>query len=184
MKKIFLVFAFIVTVIFLNGCAVPADVPTSTPPPAYPVGELVSSTLTEGAYPIPQPQYIPFETPNPYPSDAASVSPDAFRLQKPIYAGDTKVRGTGPAGVPILLMNITKMGLPLAETVIDSNGQFVFKLSSGLESGQRIGILLGNLEGTQWKVEDFYPRRYYGEEARQVPQIGFFYDTALVKDKP
>lgn len=174
--------ALLILTALLTGCTA-TTAPKPNQPSAYPVNQ-APSTPTQGAYPITQPEYIPFDTPNPYPNNTETASPDAFRLQKPIYAGTTQVRGTGPAGVPIFLMDITKMGLPLAETVIDANGQFVFDLPAALEANHRIGILIGGLEGTQWKPEDFYPRRYYGDEARQIPQIGFFHDTALVHEKP
>lgn len=181
MKKVSLIFALLTVI--LTGCAAPtATTPAPNQPTAYPVAG-TTNTPAEGAYPITQPEYIPFDTPNPYPSDAAA-SPDAFRINKPLSAGDTQVSGTGPAGVPIFLMDITKMGLPLAETKIGADGKFVFTLPEGLEASHRVGILLGGLEGTKWKPEDFYPRRYYGDEARQVPQIGFFHDTALVHEKP
>jgi hypothetical protein len=73
------------------------------------------------------------------------------------------------------------VGEVLGETVIQDDGTFEFA-TPPLESGVRIGIVLGNLEGTAWSPEDFYDSGYYGDDARVVPMIGFLYDTALVAD--
>lgn len=184
-----LLVAVLMFVVFLIGCSSTATISpdetlTLNSPLTYPPGEM-TNIATESAYPPPAPEYIPLDTPNPYPGkEVAEPSPDAFRLKKPIYAGEIAVRGTGPVGVPVLLLDLTRMGFFLGKTVIGDNGQFVFNLSSPLESGHRIGIALGNLDGTSWEPEDFYPHHYYGDEARQIPKIGFFYDTAMVKEKP
>ena len=90
--------------------------------------------------------------------------------------------GRGPAGVPIGLLNITFMGTMLGQTTIGEDGTFAFTVEP-LEAGHRIGIVLGILDGTQWTPEYFQNSAFYGDEARSVPLVGFFYDTALVIEK-
>ncbi len=135
----------------------------------------------DGTVPGPQPTNSPV-TPDVSPLDSpvavpASVVP--FRLERPLTAGATEVRGTGPAGVPIFIADVTFMGEPLGTGTIGPDGKFVIKVQP-LIDGHRIGLALGILDGTPWKPEDFYLHDYYGPDAMQAPQVGFFHDTAMV----
>lgn len=121
------------------------------------------------------------------PLDVPIASPSArrivpFRLNKPIFAGVDRVSGTGPAGVPIIIADVTFMGEPLGASVIGDDGTFEIRVPV-LEKNHRIGIMLGDLRGTKWRVEDFYALEYRGEDPQQVPQVGFFYDTAMVQEE-
>lgn len=104
----------------------------------------------------------------------------AFRLEKPLRAGDTVVRGLGPQNVPIVLADVTFMGEPIVFGTIGADGTFAFELPAPLEEGHRIGLGLGDLGQTPWSEEDFRDPRLYGDEALSVPNVGFFYDTNLV----
>ncbi len=106
-----------------------------------------------------------------------------FRLDKPILEGDSTVSGTGPAGVPIIIADVTFMGKQLGMGVIDASGNFVVEVP-GLEKNHMIGIMLGNLTGTQWEPEDFYAEGFMSDDAMSVAQVGFFYDTAIVAERP
>jgi hypothetical protein len=97
-----------------------------------------------------------------------------------VREGDTVVRGSGPAGVPVLLVDVTFMGQNLAQTVIGSDGTFELTIQA-LESNHRIGLMLGELAGTPWTDASFRDPGYNGKEAMQVPQVGFLYDTVLVQ---
>lgn len=103
-----------------------------------------------------------------------------FQLDKPISAGATRVTGQGPAGVPVMLLNITVGGKVLARGEIDSDGNFELELNEPLEANYRIGLTLDDLSGTSWEPTDF-TEEFYGEEAMNVPQVGFFFDTSLVQ---
>ena len=164
--------------VVLAGCAAPVS-PT-----------LVPSAVT--AYPAAggaaKPTSLPASTESAYPVDAAPVSPlpegvKPLTIVKPVVAGATQVTGTGPAGVPIVLQDVTFMGANLSVTVVREDGTFVFELPP-LERGHRIGVALGVLEGTRWKAEDFESPAYRGTEPMQVPSVGFYYDTAMVRDQP
>jgi hypothetical protein len=92
------------------------------------------------------------------------------------------VTGQGPAGVPIILQDITFAGRTLASGVIEQDGRFELTLGEPLETRHRIGITLGDLSGTQWTLQDFSDERFYGDDALSVPQVGFFYDTYVVRE--
>ena len=116
----------------------------------------------------------PVNSPPPTPTNTVQ-----FKLDRPILPGATEVRGTGPAGVPIFIADVTFMGDPLGTGTIGADGKFVVTVSP-LADGHRIGLALGILDGTRWKPEDFYLPAYYGPDSMQAPQVGFFYDTVMV----
>ncbi len=151
-----------------------------------------TASPTAGTYPAQAATSLDQATlvPYPYPPLSTPVEPTRdpshipFRLDKPIIAGATQVTGTGPAGVPLSLQDVSFMGRLLAQTVIKSNDTFEFQLGSPLEARHRLGIMIDNLEGTKFKPEDFYAPDYLGDESMQLPQVGFYYDTAMVQAKP
>ncbi len=71
-----------------------------------------------------------------------------FKINEPLSEGDTQVTGTGPADVPINLVDVSEMGLFIAETIINNDGMFIFSFQEPLEAGHSIGIQLGDIEGT------------------------------------
>ena len=99
-----------------------------------------------------------------------------FSIDTPLNAGDTVVTGTGPAGVPINLVNATEVGELLGTTIIAEDGPFQFELETGLPEKHQIGIQLGNLTGTDLNANDFvYNDNYYVR-----PLIGVMFDMVLV----
>jgi hypothetical protein len=120
------------------------------------------------------------------PEIAASPLPTGhvtpFHLERPLAAGSTVVQGTGPAGVPVFIADVTFMGEPLGAGIIGPDGKFAVSVKA-LPDGHRIGVALGVLDGTGWKPEDFYRQEYYGVDAMQAPQVGFFHDTVMVGKK-
>jgi hypothetical protein len=74
------------------------------------------------------------------------------------------------------------MGEVLGQGKVGADGKFAIQVQS-LPATHRIGVGLAELAGTQWKVEDFYKAEFYGPEAMQAPQVGFFFDTAMVSDR-
>ena len=148
-------FITILIVVFVAACdgITPGPRPTSSP-------------LTPGVSPLGSPVVVP-----------ASVVP--FRLDRPLTAGATEIRGTGPAGVPIYIADVTFMGEPLGTGIIGSDGKFAINVQP-LAEGHRLGLALGILDGTRWKPADFYEPDFYGPDAMQIPQVGFFHDTVMV----
>jgi hypothetical protein len=144
---------------------------------------LIAMLVVACGAPTPTPVLSPT---SPSPSPLASPLPVGhavpFKLDRPIVAGTDIVPGTGPAGVPIWIADVTFMGEVLGQGTIGSDGKFAIKVQP-LEAGHRIGLGLAELAGTQWKAEDFYPVEFFGPDAMQVPQVGFFHDTVMVSAK-
>ncbi|HEY62833.1 MAG TPA: hypothetical protein G4N95_09315 [Anaerolineae bacterium] len=136
---------------------------------------------TENPYPSPVITQAGYPVPEVMDDGNTSITITPFKLDKPIYEGDTKISGKGPINVPIILLDITFMGEYLGQTITNENGIFNITVEP-LEASHRIGIMLGPLEGTEWESFEF-DQNYYGNEARNIPLVGFFYDTALIIDK-
>ncbi len=135
------------------------------------------------------------QTPQPVTSplgagDSPLVTPGAtlveevqpFRLDKPLVAGMTRITGSGPAGIPVLIADVTMGGDILGSATIGRNGKFEIRLQTSLEAAHRIGLTIGDLTGTGKQYQDFQ-QEFYGDEAFLVPQVGFFFDTAMVRSQ-
>jgi hypothetical protein len=156
-------FKYIVLFVLITLSVVACGAPTSTPTPRL--------------SPIPA-QLSPLTSPLSVPANNAVP----FQLDRPIAAGTTIIRGTGPAGVPIWIADVTFMGEVLGQGTIGPDGKFAIQVQP-LEAKHRIGLALAELNGTKWKPEDFYHSEFYGPEATQLPQVGFFFDTVMSAEK-
>ncbi len=135
--------------------------------------------------PLPSPLESPMSVQSPISTPKATLETieiQPFQLDKPIEVGATRVTGRGPANVPIALLDITLGGPVLAFSAIDQRGEFEFKLSEPLEARHRIGVTLADLTGTEWTREDFRSEDFHGDEAFNVPNIGFFFDTYMIRE--
>jgi hypothetical protein len=103
-----------------------------------------------------------------------------FQIDRPVKLGATVVTGQGPAGVPISIVNVTNMGSELGVGVIGPDGRFSVAVDP-LPGSTRIGLGLGDLQGTDLKAEDFNADIYKGSEALVVPMVGYYQDTVLVR---
>ena len=104
-----------------------------------------------------------------------------FVLTRPIVEGAVTVTGQGRPGVPIALHDVTFMGAPIAVTTVADDGTFSFTVPA-LERNHRLGVTIGDLTGTDWTPEEFLQDAYWGPGAQQLPQVGFYLDTELVKE--
>ena len=196
MKSKTLYLWFVIGIIFLVACTSQSPIKTNTPEATVSVSTPQISTLPEAVAPYPPPTHEhQTETYPPPTSDLSSVDAyppliaaeeitggPSFQLTKPILEEDTEISGIGPAGVPIIILDITFMGEILGEGILNSDGTFSIKVDT-LEKGHRVGIALGNLEDTQWTNENFYGAGFNGDESMQVPMVGYFYDTTIVGEK-
>lgn len=187
-----LVFTLLVLIVSITACSTSATPATTqkaveitlqptaelaeAPYPA-PGGELPTAPAINLAYPEPG-AIIPSGS-DAYPEPEVDPNITPFNLNKPLVAGLTEVSGTGPAGVPIMVVDVTVMGAILGQGTIGEDGTFTIVVPV-LEKDHRIGIALDNLDGTPWTTADF-TEAYAGEEAQLSPMIGAFYDTALVQ---
>ncbi len=142
----------------------------------------------EESYPPPPPTaavndgpYPPPTAPPPtamlsYPEPEIMNTPEGailFAFERPVAAGDTTIRGVGPAGLAIQILNVTFMGQEMASTTIGDDGRFEVSVPP-LEPGVRVG-LSADLEGTE-----LGQRIWPGEGALGLPQVGYFFDTVVI----
>ena len=170
---ILLIFAFC-----FAGCSdseltenTPTDVPSETT--MAPTG-----TSTSSGYPVQTPEVKP-ETGYPIAENQSTDTPQGpeFSISVPVDEGALVVTGTGPAEVPLQLVSVSEVGRVLAETVIDGEGNFTFNLDEPLEAGMTIGLMLGDVSGTEFNENDFvYSDTYYAR-----PLIGILFDMAVVQ---
>lgn len=171
-KKVILLLSLLPFLLVLPSCA----------KKAAPLSVVATDTEVESAYPV---------LPNPdgnleisYPiADSESSITDSMRgpdfsIDEPVKAGDTSVLGTGPAGVPIVLVDVSLVGEPLAYTTIGEDGRFSFTLENPLPSGHSIGIQLGDLTGTDFLQSQFQ----YNETYFERPLIGTLFDMVSVRE--
>jgi hypothetical protein len=202
MKKTFYLLCAALTIL-LTACG-----PQPTPQPASPtraifqpninpdqnnqagamptVGYPVAGAALPTSYPVPG-ENVPTQIGYPAQPTSAIRTPGAadivpIKLNKPLLEGTTEVTGTGLKDLPLVLMDMTMNGDYLAETTVQPDGKFTFKVKA-LEKGHRLGIALGNTKGTRWENYDFGAVGFQGTEPMLVPNIGYFFDTVYVDPK-
>ena len=161
-----------------NQPTVTAPTDAAYPPPTTQASQAPSDQqagATEAAYPAPPTTPIQDQTSN------ADVTP--FKFDKPVVEGTTEITGVGPVGVPIMLTDITSNPQLLANAIISSSGKFTFKVAKALVKGQRLGLGLVNLKDSPWVDKNFVDPGFQGTEPTQIPNVGVFYDTAVVQGK-
>jgi len=174
----------VVLTTFIIGCT-----SISTPTPS--TEEIITSTQNLEAYPIsgyPSPEgseigypaFPSFVAESAYPIVTPTKDPKMngpkFEINKPVFGGSKVVTGTGPANVPIILIDVTEMGTFLGQTTIDENGDFIFNLDEELVSYNAIGLQIGDLSETNLNYEDFI----YSEDYIDRPLIGIVFDIAPI----
>jgi hypothetical protein len=157
----------------------PGTVPTATRP--TPVGSTqapASGATATGDYPAPEGAYPAPATAqiiDGYP--APGTQGPEFKLNLPVRASDAQVTGTGPAGVPIKLVNVTRSGELIGETTIGTDGAFSISIPSKLIAGDRIALMLGNTTGTNVDPNDFIS----GPGYQDYPLVGIMFASAVVE---
>jgi hypothetical protein len=178
----------------LTACSTP-PVPetvtaTQNPSGQYPAPNQTGTGQGNTSYPAPSSQAPGYLNPSAVPPYPIPPSPTLnlgtpvkvvpFRINKPVPDGATEVTGSGPTDIPITLADITMYGDVLGETTIQPDGKFVFKLANPIEKGHMIGVALSDLKNTKWVPANFNDPGFNGDTPRQVPLVGFFFDTAEV----
>ncbi len=155
----------------------PTEEPVAEPTQAvmeqtYPI---VESTIAAETYPIAQSPTEEITYPLPEPTVDPNNGP-IFTIDEPVSASELTVTGTGPAGVPIKLIDVTTMGETLALTTIKEDGTYQFDLEKELLTGHAIGLQIGDLTNTNFNYDDFV----YSTEYFDKPMIGIIFYIAIV----
>jgi len=149
------------SLILIASCTSTTLTPTEEGPPTV-VSPLVS--------PLTSPIHVP-----PPPTSTLVMGP-SFTLDQPLRAGSTVVTGQGPPGVPIVVVDITRMGRELGSGTIGPDGRFSIEVSP-LPEGDRVGIMLGEVTGTDVDPDNFLR----GEGYFDIPMVGILFDAAMVE---
>lgn len=154
-----------------SGTPLPAGYPAPAAAPAAPAG-----------YPAPASQAQPQGANNapagypPPPTELAIPEGPAFAIDQPIKASQTTITGSGPANVPIRLVNVTRSAEEIGRTVIGADGKFSLAVSN-LPAGERVGIMIGDLAGTGFDRINFLS----GPGYEDIPQMGIFFAQASIE---
>jgi len=154
--------------------AAPAGDTLAYPPPADVAPANPYPSEGEAALP-------PTPTVGPYPPPAEEFREPRFRIDQPVAAGATLLTGQAPPNVALAVMDVTYNGTLLGAGRSDETGRFSIPVS-GLVSGNRIGVTVGELQQGQTlnqMAEQYYP--YRGEGFMNLPNVGLFFDTVLVE---
>lgn len=154
----------------LAGCmdSVSAPPPQAVGPTAAPSAGAPTAQpgypAPQGAYPVP-----PAEATSAYPAPNSSLPEGPkFTINTPLKAADGQVSGTGPAGVPIRVINITRGADPIADLTIGDDGSFKAAVAGKINAGDRIALTLGNTSGTKFNSADFLR----GPGYEDLPMVG------------
>lgn len=161
---VILLFGSLGTVI---GCGVSNPIQESSIP-------TVSSSL------LPTPSVTQFDSPL-LPTE---IPGPTFAIDRPLRSGATHLTGQGPAGIPIVVVDVTLTGQEIGQGFIGEDGRFDIVVSPALIAGHRIGLMAGATHQMSPEETQIYLRqllRWKGEGARDMPFIGLLFDTALVQ---
>jgi hypothetical protein len=152
------------------------------------------ATLDLSSYPAPtessqgnaessiNPAY-PAPPPSPTINVGTPVKLAPFKINKPLVAGMIEITGSGPAGIPITLADITTYGDVMGEATISNDGTFSIKLGKPLEVNHWVGLTYSDLRNTKWVSANFDDPGFRGDSPQLIPLVGFFFDTAEVAEK-
>jgi hypothetical protein len=153
--------------------------------------------LTLGVVACNSPTPMPTRQASPTPTRQASAYPvvqrptsslpqgPRFTLSRPLYAGDTVVRGQGPANVPVRIVDASLIvdqsaAATLGQGVIGADGQFGITVNPPLSKDHLTAIQIGDLSGTSLKYGDFLSGEGYSDR----PMVGVVFDIAVVAERP
>lgn len=149
----------------LAGCGNPTPAPPATEQPESP-----TTQPTE-----PESPAYPYPGPYPGPTSSDQSQGPVFTINGPIIASQGVISGTGPAGVPIRLVNFMREAEVIGETVITEEGIFLVATTE-MSLGDIIGLALGDLTGTDLNPEDFVS----GPGYRDISGFGIVLATQVV----
>lgn len=164
--------------------SVPAGVesaPTVAPADAGGQGYPAPTASSDEPYPfVVIPTAAPTLTPLSYPAVEEVFQEPRFHIDQPVSAGATDITGQAPPNTPLAVLDITYNGAVLGLGRSDDSGRFSVPVT-GLIEGNRIGLGIGELapgQTIEQMAEFYFP--YRGEGFMNIPNLGIYFDTALV----
>lgn len=170
------IFVLALICLALAGC-----MDTVSAPPPQAAGSTsapnAAAPTSQGAYPAPQGAYpapsAAAESAYPAPTSDLPEGPK-FTINTPLKAADGQVSGSGPADVPIRVINITQGADPIADVTIGADGSFKADVAGKINAGDRIGLTLGNTSGTKFNQTSFLR----GPGYEDLPMVGIVFVSA------
>jgi hypothetical protein len=159
-----------------------ASCKSASPSPASSGAPLTPAETTATSIPAVSTDFSsPLATPvSPLPTGTAASGDLVFSIDEPLVKDANTVSGTGPAGMSIVIADLTLMGQALGWGEIGPDGRFSIPVSPSLIANHRIGIMLDT--EVQYTA-DMIARldALLGDNAITLPRIGQVYDAASVK---
>lgn len=183
MKKIVLIWLLIVPLV-LAACG--ADAPSesaeeaATEPTSEEEATVAADDSATEAYPATDayPATEAYPATNAYPGVSEFPEGPEFTIDEPVSVSQTDVTGTGPAGVPITLINVDDGGTAIGETTIEEDGTYTIVVEDGLSANTMIALQLGNIEGT-----DLDPAQFMvGPGYLELPFVGRIFVSTVVQE--
>lgn len=158
--------------------ALPTMPPADAPVEGYPAP---TAAVPADAYPGGQPPIAaPTVTPVSYPLAEEVFQEPRFRIDQPVSVSATEITGQSPPDTMLAIVDITYNGALLGYARSDGDGRFSIPVT-GLVEGNRIGLGIGELapgQTIEQMAEFYFP--YRGEGFMNIPNLGIYFDTALV----
>ncbi len=119
-------------------------------------------------------------TPSSYPAVEEVFQEPRFRIDQPVSVSTTEITGQAPPNTSLAVLDISYNGAVLGLGRSDDSGRFSVPVT-GLIEGNRIGLGIGELapgQSIEEMAEFYFP--YRGEGFMNIPNLGIYFDTALV----
>ena len=119
----------------------------------------------------------PAATPKPMEPTAQDAPEELreFQLDEPLLAGETEVTGQGPAGVPILIVDVSYMSV-IGEGRIGPDREFAIEVEPPLAEYSMVGIMFDETKDSPYTQEQLP----CGDDCRDQPLVGMLFDRAPV----
>lgn len=161
-------------IILIYGCS---DFKESTRVPAIGVQSNTDNLIPE-IYPLAEKDNELVYPVGIYPISTTNPDQQIILIEKPVTSKDKSVKGKGPAGLPLILVDVSLVGELLDETTVNSEGNFEFILDKPLEANHTIGVQLGDLQGTDFIETDFTTSSLFYDR----PLVGILFDLVSVTE--
>jgi hypothetical protein len=140
------------------------------------VPQLTSTPTAEVILPVATPT-APLPTATPTVQVPANVRP--FAIEEPLIADMTQVKGEGPPGLSIVIVDVTYMGEQIGGGTMGKDGTFSIEVLP-LREGHRVGIMLGSELPPDLAT---FKDQLWGEGGMSIPKIGDIYASAQTHSK-